>query len=87
MVHRYGMGDGDLSGAVGSYAKSDKMKEKFDEATFRIVQNCLADASYMLEDNKEKLSDLTSVLLEKEMLSGQEVCDIVGGPRGVRKKR
>ncbi|MBN1882462.1 MAG: ATP-dependent zinc metalloprotease FtsH [Deltaproteobacteria bacterium] len=57
---------------------SEKTAEKIDEEIKRIVSDCYEKAKAILEVNIDKLHSLASALLEREVLSGDEVDSILG---------
>ncbi len=95
MVCDYGMSDrlgnytlGKSHGPV--FLGRDMMKEKdyseetarvVDEEIKRIVSECYSRAKRIIEKNKKSLSKLVEILLEKEVLSANEVKKIIGLPK------
>ncbi len=95
MVCDYGMSErlgnyalGESHGPV--FLGRDMMREKdyseetarvVDEEVKRIVDECYSRAKKIIEENKEKLSRLVDVLLEKEVLSADEFKKIIGLPK------
>ncbi len=57
---------------------SEKTAIEIDEEVKRIINECRDNSKKLLVENKEKLDKLANTLLEKEVLDGDEVCEIVG---------
>jgi len=60
---------------------SEETARVVDEEVKRIVDECYSRAKKIIEENKEKLSRLVDVLLEKEVLSADEFKKIIGLPK------
>ena len=56
---------------------SEKTAEEIDEEVARIVRECYQEARALLSDNIEALHALAQALLEKEVLSANEIDDIL----------
>ena len=83
MVTKYGMSDvfGMMAletttnvylGGDSSLTVSDETATKIDNEVLRIIKECHEKARQILEENREKLDDLTKHLLEKETITGEE---------------
>lgn len=57
---------------------SDETARIIDEEVKRIVDECFARAKMLLQQNIDKLKLLSNTLLEKEVLSGEEVKSLLG---------
>lgn len=58
---------------------SDKTAQVIDEEVKKIVEDSFQRAKDLLKDNKDKLERLASKLIEKEVLEGKEIEDILNG--------
>ena len=56
---------------------SDKTAAKIDEETLRIIKECHKKAVEILEANKELMTQLAEILLEKETITGHEFMAVV----------
>jgi ATP-dependent Zn proteases len=81
MVKEFGMGSGELGGAIWSTDVSDEMKKKFDQDVCEKRQRCLKAVCTVLENHKADLEKLAQRLVEKLVLNEQEIYEIVGQPR------
>lgn len=57
---------------------SEDTAKLIDEEVKRIVNDCYQNAKKLILENKEKIALLTKMLLEKEVLSGEEVRNLLG---------
>jgi cell division protease FtsH len=62
---------------------SEQTAVAIDTEIKKIIDGCKSNALKMLSDNKEKLRALATKLLDREVLDGTEVCEIVGIPQEV----
>jgi cell division protease FtsH len=60
---------------------SEEVARKIDAEITRIVDSCFDEAKKLLLENKEKLKKLSDALLEREVLTEQQVREIVGIPQ------
>ncbi|MGB4589226.1 MAG: ATP-dependent zinc metalloprotease FtsH [Clostridiaceae bacterium] len=56
---------------------SDNTAAKIDEETLKIIKECHKKAVQILEENKELMTKLAEILLEKETITGQEFMAVV----------
>ncbi len=88
MVTRYGMSDefgmvaletvnNQYLGGDTSLACSEKSSEEVDQEVVRIVKEAREKAKAILSENEEKLHELSSYLLEKETITGEEFMTIL----------
>lgn len=76
MVWKYGMG---ISGHIGDYYTippeqlSEALKQKLNEETDQILQNCLKEVQKLLKKEKDILDRFAKELLEKEELEYDEI--------------
>ena len=88
MVTRYGMSNefgmvaletvnNQYLGGDTSLACSEKSSEKVDQEVVRIVKAAREKAKAILSENEEKLHELSSYLLEKETITGDEFMTIL----------
>ncbi len=56
---------------------SEKTAQEIDQEVKRIVMECYDEAKYLLEENKKVLDAIADALLEKEVLSGEELDKIL----------
>ena len=60
---------------------SEKTSERIDEEVKGIIMRCYARANELLETNSDKLEKIAVLLLEKEVLSSDEIMAIVNGDK------
>jgi cell division protease FtsH len=60
---------------------SEKTSERIDEEVKGIIMRCYARASELLETNSDKLEKIAVLLLEKEVLSSDEIMAIINGDK------
>jgi len=83
MVTRYGMSDefgmmaletvsNQYLGGDTSLLVSAGTASKIDDEVLKIIKDCYQKAMRILDENKEKLHELTKYLLEKETITGEE---------------
>ncbi len=88
MVTRYGMSDefgmvaletvsNQYLGGDTSLACSEKSSEEVDQEVVRIVREAREKATKILKENEDKLHELSSYLLEKETITGEEFMTIL----------
>ena len=82
MVCNYGMAD-ELGQVVyaqsqGDYMYSQKTAERIDEQVQKIMDDCYAKTMKLLTDNRDKLEQLATTLLEKETLYADEIYELLG---------
>ena len=82
MVCNYGMAD-ELGQVVyaqnqGDYVYSQKTAERIDGQVLKIMDECYAKTMQLLTDNREKLEQLATTLLEKETLYADEIYELLG---------
>lgn len=65
---------------------SEKTAEVIDEEVKKIIDNCLEEAQRLLKENREKLELLANKLVEKEILEGEEVEQVLTGTEKVEKQ-
>lgn len=58
---------------------SSETAAKIDEEVLSIIKSCHEKAIQILEDNKDKLHEITKYLFEKETITGEEFMDILTG--------
>ncbi len=58
---------------------SESTAIEIDREVRKIIDECYAKANKLILDNKEKLIKIASYLLEREVLSGEEISKIVRG--------
>ncbi len=89
MVGRFGMSDeigflsvlpqdGDAAGYPGYSEVSERTRQRVDDEMRRIVDEELAAAVQLLEDNRERLDSLAGALLEAETLEGPKAYAAAG---------
>lgn len=61
---------------------SDATAAKIDEETLKIIKECHKKAVMILEENKELMTSLAEVLLEKETITGHEFMAVVRESKG-----
>jgi cell division protease FtsH len=64
-------------GGDSSLLVSAETASKIDEEILRTIKSCHQKAIQILEDNKDKLHELTKYLLEKETITGEEFMAIL----------
>ncbi len=82
MVCNYGMAE-ELGQVVyaqsqGEYMYSQKTAERIDEQVQKIMDDCYAKTMKLLTDNRDKLEQLATTLLEKETLYADEIYELLG---------
>ncbi|WP_043934302.1 ATP-dependent zinc metalloprotease FtsH [Bacillus sp. EB01] len=94
MVTRYGMSDefgmmaletvnNPYLGGDTTLLVSPETASKIDTEVLKIIKSCYQRAKQILEENQDKLHELTKYLLEKETISGEEFMMILTGkPNG-----
>ncbi|MEC7418767.1 MAG: ATP-dependent metalloprotease, partial [Pseudomonadota bacterium] len=60
---------------------SPETSKAIDEEVRRIVDECYAQASKLLEDNVDKLHTMADALMEFETLSSEQLDDIMAGAK------
>nr|WP_295970300.1 ATP-dependent zinc metalloprotease FtsH [uncultured Bacillus sp.] len=65
-------------GGDTSLIVSAETAAKIDEVVLTIIKNCHQKALQIMEENKEKLHELTKYLIEKESITGEEFMKILG---------
>ena len=58
---------------------SAETASKIDDVVLKIIKTCHQKAIGILEENKDKLHELTKYLLEKETITGEEFMEILEG--------
>lgn len=90
MVTRYGMSEefdmmaletvnNAYLGGDTTLSVSAETASRIDNEVLKIIKTCHQKAIEILENNKEKLHELTKYLLEKETISGEEFMDVLSG--------
>ena len=90
MVTRYGMTEefdmmaletvnNPYLGGDTSLIVSAETASKIDDVVLKIIKTCHQKAIGILEENKDKLHELTKYLLEKETITGEEFMEILEG--------
>ncbi len=90
MVTRYGMTEefdmmaletvnNPYLGGDTSLTVSAETASKIDDVVLKIIKTCHQKAIGILEENKDKLHELTKYLLEKETITGEEFMEILEG--------
>ncbi|CEG25490.1 ATP-dependent zinc metalloprotease FtsH [Bacillus sp. B-jedd] len=90
MVTRYGMSEefdmmaletvnNPYLGGDTSMLVSAETASRVDDEVLKIIKSCHQKASQILEENKEKLHELTKFLLEKETITGEEFMSVLDG--------
>ncbi|SCN24706.1 ATP-dependent zinc metalloprotease FtsH [Clostridium sp. N3C] len=88
MVTRYGMNEefdmmaletvtNQYLGGDTSLLVSAETASKIDEEVLKIIKSCHNKAKEILEENKEKLHELSKYLIEKETITGEEFMSIL----------
>ena len=88
MVTRYGMSEefdmmaletvnNSYLGGDTSLLVSAQTAAKIDDEVLKIIKSCHKKAIEILEENKDKLHELTKYLLEKETITGEEFIEIL----------
>ena len=88
MVTRYGMSEefdmmaletvnNSYLGGDTSLLVSPQTAAKIDDEILKIIKSCHKKAIEILEENKDKLHELTKYLLEKETITGEEFIEIL----------
>lgn len=94
MVTRYGMSDefgmmgletvnNPYLGGDTTLLVSAETSAKIDTEVLKIIKSSYERAMKILEENKEKLHEITKYLLEKETITGEEFMDILSGKKVV----
>ncbi|NLY10884.1 MAG: ATP-dependent zinc metalloprotease FtsH [Firmicutes bacterium] len=89
MVARFGMSEefdmmaletmtNQYLGGDTSLLVSSETAAKIDDEVLKIIKSCHQKAIAILEENKDKLHQLTKYLLEKETISGEEFMSLLG---------
>lgn len=91
MITVYGMSDklpnislvnrsnpGFLGNPTGIERRSEYLEKLIDEEVKKIIGECYEDAKRLLTEKKEYLQKMASVLLEKEIISHDEIIEILG---------
>lgn len=60
---------------------SEEIAYAIDQEVRSIIDECFNTAKTILTDHNERLEEITSLLLEKEVLEGDELSDLLGYPR------
>lgn len=90
MVTRYGMSEefdmmaletvnNPYLGGDTSMLVSAETASRVDDEVLKIIKSCHQKARQILEENKEKLHELTKFLLEKETITGEEFMSVLDG--------
>jgi cell division protease FtsH len=90
MVTRYGMSEefdmmaletvnNAYLGGDTTLTVSGETASRIDNEVLTVIKNCHQKAIEILENNKEKLHELTKYLLERETISGEEFMDVLSG--------
>jgi cell division protease FtsH len=69
---------GFLGGQQGLERRSEYLEKIIDEEVKEIINSCYEDAKELLREKKEYLEKMASVLLEKEVISHDEIEGILG---------
>ncbi len=81
MVTHYGMSDalGPIvySQQQGDFVYSQQTAQKIDDEVRRIINECYAETTKLLEDNRDKLDLLATTLLEKETMFASEIYELL----------
>ncbi len=64
---------------------SEKTSERIDEEVKNIIERCFARSRQVIESNRSELERIAALLLEKEVLSSDEI-NAVLGPKAIRKE-
>jgi len=64
---------------------SEKTSEKIDEEVKKIIEKCFARSREVIENNREELKRIAELLLEKEVLSSEEINEVLG-PKAVHRQ-
>lgn len=89
MVTKYGMSEhfgmmaletnnNPYLGGDSTLLVSNETASDIDAEVLEIIKKCYAKAKQTLEDNKEKMHDLTKFLFEKETITGEEFMELLG---------
>lgn len=75
MINNYGMGN-ELKvfyneNLENTYKYSEKIKEKIDEESLFLINEAYSEALKLINNNKNKISELVKLLLEKTVLDGE----------------
>jgi cell division protease FtsH len=58
---------------------SEDVAKTIDDEVDKIIQDCYSDTRFLIESHRDKLDNLAHVLLEREMLIGEEIKAIMEG--------
>ncbi|RMF59442.1 MAG: ATP-dependent zinc metalloprotease FtsH, partial [Calditrichaeota bacterium] len=58
--------------------RSEKVEQLIDEEVLEIIQNCYDDAKTLLREKRDKLEEMAQTLLEKEVITEEDVIKILG---------
>ncbi len=89
MVTKYGMSErfgmmaletnnNPYLGGDSTLLVSNETASEIDSEVLEIIKKCYAKAKQILEENKDKMHDLTKFLFEKETITGEEFMDVLG---------
>jgi cell division protease FtsH len=82
MVCRYGMTDAlgpvVYSQRQGDFVYSQKTAEKIDNEVKAIIETCYTQAKEMLNQNRDKSTQLSQALLEKETMYARDIYELLG---------
>lgn len=59
---------------------SEEIAYAIDQEVRAIIDNCFEHARTIITENKDSLISITNLLLEKEVLEGDELCELLGYP-------
>ena len=65
---------------------SEKTSERIDDEVKKIITRNFDRAKNLIEKNKDKLVDIAEALLEKEVLSSEEIEEIITGKKALKKE-
>ena len=88
MVTRFGMSDlfgmmaletvnNPYLGNDSTLTVSPATAAKIDEEVLKIIQSCFDRATTILQDNRDKMNELTQCLLKKETMTGEEFMEVL----------
>lgn len=69
---------GFLGQAAGLERRSEYIEKQIDEEVNEIVQRCYLEAKQLLSEKRDKLEQMAALLMEKEVLSHEEIKQILG---------
>ena len=67
-----------LGQGPGIHRRSEKIEQMIDEEVLEIISQCYEDAKKLLQEKRDRLEEMAQTLLEKEVLTEEDIVRILG---------